>query len=100
MASELEETFALQLWAEQLPEPETEYRFHPPRRWRLDFAWPEQMVAVAVEGFGHHKLNRYSRDVEKYNQAALDGWCLLRVRRQELDDLTGLAMVREALGRM
>ena len=32
------------------PEPELEYRFHPFRKWRFDFAWPEQKVAVEMEG--------------------------------------------------
>ena len=39
--------------AEQFPEiptPEVEYRFAPPRRWRFDFAWVDQKVAVEVEG--------------------------------------------------
>ncbi len=33
-----------------IPEPSTEYQFHPTRRWRLDFAWPEQRLAVEIEG--------------------------------------------------
>ena len=95
--SELEAKFLLQLRCTELPEPEREYRFHPPRRFRFDFAWVAQKIAVAIEGFGHHKLNRYGRDIEKYNLAALDGWCVIRVRRDELDDLSGIAMVEEAL---
>lgn len=35
-----EETLLLQLRALKLPAPEREYRFHPGRRWRFDFAWP------------------------------------------------------------
>jgi very-short-patch-repair endonuclease len=26
------------------------YRFHSTRRWRIDFAWPNQMLAVEIEG--------------------------------------------------
>ena len=38
--SEAEETFAAQLKADGFPPFEREYRFHPTRRWRFDFAWP------------------------------------------------------------
>lgn len=27
-----------------------EYRFHPGRRWRLDYAWPNHRVAVELHG--------------------------------------------------
>lgn len=30
--------------------PETQYKFHPERRWKFDFAWPEYKIAVEVEG--------------------------------------------------
>ena len=29
-----------------LPAPVAEFRFHPVRRWRLDYAWPEGFVAL------------------------------------------------------
>lgn len=48
--SELERAFLTQLRWAKLPDPEPEYKFHPQRRWRLDFAWPSHKVAVEVEG--------------------------------------------------
>ena len=27
-----------------------EYRFHPTRKWRFDYAWPENKIALEVEG--------------------------------------------------
>ena len=48
--SDLEATMALHIRANELPEPEREYRFAPPRRWRFDFAWPAAMLALEVEG--------------------------------------------------
>jgi very-short-patch-repair endonuclease len=60
-----------------------EYRFHPTRKWRFDFAWPAQKVAVEVEG-GVYGRGRHVRpagfiaDCEKYNTAAHDGWLVLR----------------------
>ena len=67
-----------------LPAPETEYRFHPTRKWRLDIAWPDLMIAVEVQGGvwsgGRHVRGAgYEADCEKANAAALAGWLLLRV---------------------
>ena len=39
-----------QIRAVGLPPPVTEYRFHPERRWRADFAWPEKKLLVEVDG--------------------------------------------------
>lgn len=83
MASKLEQTFAAQIREHGLTDPEVEYRFHPTRRWRFDFAWPELRLAVEVEG-GVFSGGRHVRavgfigDCEKYNQAALLGWTVLR----------------------
>ena len=61
-----------------------EHRFHPSRRWRFDFAWVEHRVALEVEGSvwarGRHTRGKgYLSDIEKYNEATLLGWKVLRV---------------------
>lgn len=61
-----------------------EYRFHPERKWRFDFAWPLHKVALEIEGGiwsgGRHTRGAgYAADCEKYNEAALAGWLVLRV---------------------
>ena len=58
----------------------SEHRFHPPRRWRFDWAHINNMVGIEYEGFGkgHFGAVGYSNDCEKYNQAAVDGWKVLR----------------------
>jgi hypothetical protein len=33
-----------------LPKPARELPFHPRSRWRFDLAWPDQRVAVEVDG--------------------------------------------------
>ena len=63
------------------PAYEQEYRFHPGRQWRFDFAWPEHQVAVEIDGgqWSPHG-GRHSRDSdrEKLNAAAVLGWRVLR----------------------
>lgn len=62
----------------------SEYRFAKPRRWRFDWAIPEIMVAVEYEGGifdrngSHTSVKDITRDVEKYNAAAIAGWKVLR----------------------
>ncbi len=65
-----------------------EYKFHPTRKWRFDFAIPLKMIAIEIEG-GTFSNGRHSRplgmqaDMEKYNQAALSGWKVLRYTPQQ-----------------
>ena len=69
---------------------ETEHRFHPPRRWRADYAWPDKKLLVELEGGVFIKSRHTSpigfiNDCDKYNQAELDGWTLLRYTVEHLD---------------
>jgi len=68
------------LW-ESIPGPALEfnYRVHPVRRWRTDWAHPASMVAVEIEGRGHQKDSRYYGDIHKYNAMAEMGWILIRL---------------------
>ncbi len=63
--------------------PVRELRFHPSRRWRFDFAFPDKKIAVEVEGGiwargRHTRGGGYAGDVEKYNEAVKLGWRVLR----------------------
>ena len=65
------------------PEPIREYEFHPEREWRFDFAFPDKMIAIELEGGvfsgGRHVRGQgYVNDLEKYNEAVMLGWRLLR----------------------
>lgn len=62
---------------------EREHKFYETRRWRFDFAWRAQRVAVEVEGGvwngGRHVTPKgFISDCEKYTRAALEGWTVLR----------------------
>lgn len=65
-----------------LPIPEEEYKFFPTRKWKFDFAYPDLMIAIEVEGGiwgGRHTSGiGFQNDCEKYDVAALMGWKLLR----------------------
>lgn len=72
-------------------QPEAEYRFHPVRRWRFDFAWPSVKVAVECEGGTwtrgrHTRGSGYRGDCEKYNVATAAGWRVFRCTRGMLDE--------------
>ena len=71
-----------------IPEPETEYKFCPDRRWRIDYCWPQHKLAVEIEGgvwnYGrHNRAVSFLKDMEKYNKLALMGFSLLRFTPQQ-----------------
>ncbi|MDR3100765.1 MAG: endonuclease domain-containing protein [Paraburkholderia sp.] len=102
--SVIEETFALHVRAEKLPAPEREVQFDPTRRWRFDFAWSEQRLAVEVEG-GIHAGGRHTRgtgfeaDARKYLAAMLAGWRVVRVTAAMVNDGSAVDAVRQLLQR-
>lgn len=68
---------------------EKEYKFHPARKWRFDYAIPAIKMAIEVEGGvwtgGRHTSGKgFLNDMEKYNEAALMGWCLIRTTPDRL----------------
>jgi very-short-patch-repair endonuclease len=80
-----EEAFALHCRAEFPPrdQPVREHRFHPERKWRFDFAFLSEKLAVEIEGgvfaFGGHSRGKgFEKDCEKYNAAIKLGWRVLR----------------------
>lgn len=95
--SALEETLALHIRAEKLPAPQREYVFAPPRRWRIDFAWPELRLAVEVDGEAHRIHERFHADFEKHARLVLDGWTLLRVGGREVRSGKAIAWLKTLL---
>ena len=104
MPSDLERRFENLAGIFELPEYETEYRFHPVRRWRFDVAFPEQKVAIELEGGtwmrGRHVRGKgFEEDCAKYNSALILGWRVLRFTTGmlETDPVTCLDQVRALL---
>ena len=71
------------------PDPVTELLFHPKRKWRFDYAWPANMIALEIHG-GIHSGGRHTRgrgfteDRAKMNEAALLGWTVLEVTSEHI----------------
>lgn len=86
--SSLEQLLLMHLKAENLTAGlAQEYAFHPERKWRMDFAWPENKIAIEVEGGvwtqgRHTRPQGFINDTHKYNQAAILGWTVLRFTEQ------------------
>lgn len=82
--------------------PVKEHRFHPTRMWRFDYAFPEYKVALEVEG-GVYTQGRHTRprgflgDVDKYNAAAVSGWCVLRTTPSELCRMKTIELLKKAI---
>lgn len=76
------------------PTPEYEYCFHAKRRWRFDVAFVAAKIAIEVEGGaftqGRHVRGKgYLGDMEKYTEAAIAGWIVIRITPQQAHLLAG-----------
>ena len=90
--SKLESRF-LFLWrVAQGPALEREFRFHPERKWRADFGHLETRTLIEIEGGifipggGRHSRGAgYAKDAEKYLEAVLAGWTVIRLTEKQLE---------------
>lgn len=81
---------------------EREYRFHPTRRWRFDFAIPAKQVAVEVQGGvwngGRHATGTgITADCEKFSVAASLGWRVMPVTPDQVKSGDALHWIERAL---
>jgi very-short-patch-repair endonuclease len=79
-----------------------EYKFHPVRRWRFDFAIPAYKIAIEVEGGvwtgGRHTSSTgFLKDMEKYNTATSMGWRVFRTTPNDLYKSKTLNMLKNAI---
>lgn len=87
-----------------LPAPIKEHQFNPDRKWRFDYAWPGQMVALEIEGGvwmkgkgAHSRPQGIVRDIEKYNSATVLGWRIIRVQPADLIKTKTLDLIKTIL---
>jgi very-short-patch-repair endonuclease len=100
--SQLEEELARQLRLAGVETPQREFVFRYPRKFRFDFAYPDKMLAIEVEGGvwsqgRHTRGSGFVKDIEKYNLAALDGWAVLRVTGDMIESGEALTLIEKAL---
>ena len=72
-----------------------EFQFHPERKWRADFRIDGYPILIEVEGGvwsqGRHTRGKgFEGDCEKYNQAAILGFTVLRYSTEQVK--SGLAV--------
>lgn len=87
-----------------LPRPTPEYRFHPARKWRIDYYFEAngRRVGLEVEG-GIYVMGRHTRgagfagDMEKYNAAAQVGITIVRVTPGDLLKLKTFELIKKTL---
>jgi very-short-patch-repair endonuclease len=98
-----EEAFALHCRAENLY-PFRQWQFHPERKWKFDFAFRGEKIAIEVEGGiysrvqgGHTRGKGYELNLEKYNAAVKLGWRVLRYSTDMVLAGTAMADVLELL---
>ena len=79
-----------------------EFKFHPKRRWRFDYAIPEYRIALEVEGGvwtggRHTRPQGFLGDIEKYNTATLMGWRVFRTTPDDLLRTATLNLLKSAI---
>lgn len=84
--------------------PIPEWRFHPTRRWRFDWAFIESMLAVEIDGGvwlkgggRHNRGSGYLKDCEKFNTAACMGWRILKFTPQQVASGECYEIVKKAM---
>jgi hypothetical protein len=87
-----------------LPIHTREFRFCEHRRWKSDYCWiiGDKKVLLEVEGgvFSQGRHTRgtgYTQDCEKYNEASLLGYTVLRVTKEHLLNGKAIEWVKRAL---
>ena len=82
-----------------------EHKFHPVRMWRFDYAILEHKIAIEVEGGSgladgggrHNRPKGFANDIEKYNNAVLLGWRLIRVLPRDLYKVNTVEMIKQLI---
>jgi very-short-patch-repair endonuclease len=89
--SRLEAKFALYWRGLGGPELKTEFLFHSERKWRADFVHLESRTLIEIEGGifingggRHNRAAGFIADAEKYLEAFLAGWSVVRLTQKQI----------------
>lgn len=79
-----------------------EFRFSEQRKWRFDYAQIESKTAIEVEGGifsqGRHTRGKgYKNDMEKYNNAIVLGWVVLRFTPGQMNESKTFEMIKTVI---
>jgi very-short-patch-repair endonuclease len=83
--------------------PHPEFRFVPGRKFRADYAWPDERLLLEIDGGiyggkgGHSSISGILRDMEKGNLASVHGYRVLRFTPDQLYEDRTLEMIRQCL---
>jgi len=82
---------------------EQEYKFHPTRKWRADFLITGTKILIEVEGGiwsgGRHTRGKgYLGDLEKYNEAAMMGFTVLRFSTEQVKSGVAIKQIEQLVG--
>ncbi len=88
--------------AHALPTPQPEVLFAPPRKWRFDWLF-DGWLALEIEGGvwtqGRHTRGKgFLRDMEKYNEAAIMGYTVLRCTWDDVESGYAFELVKRCRG--
>ena len=88
--------------AHKIPPPTREVQFCDARRWRFDFAWPDRMLALEIDGgaWAHGRHTRgagFIGDMEKINEAQILGWTVLRCTPDDVQTGAVFALIARAI---
>lgn len=96
--------FELSLTSNNIPKFIREYKFHEVRKWKIDFCWPDYLLAVEIEGGiwlkedkqgRHNRGSGFIKDKEKYNELALKGFNLLRFTPNETRNGKAVKVIKQ-----
>ena len=88
-----------------IEKPVPEYRFCKSRRWKFDFCFVKAQLALEIEGGvwtngRHTRGSGFIKDMEKYHQANLLGFKLLRVTPEQLDNGVAVGLIEQYFKRI
>lgn len=102
-SSRLESKFALYWRGLGGPELKREFVFHPKRKWRADFAHLESRTLIEIEGGlyvesggRHNRSAGFIADAEKYLEAFLAGWNVVRLTGPQITAPSVEQLIRRA----
>ena len=96
-SEELEREFLRLIRRFRLPKP---VRQRPQGRYRIDFAYPDAMLAIEVDGWSSHGTPAaLANDLRRQNKLVLSGWTVLRFTWKQLVESPDevVATIRTAL---